>query len=71
MVVILFGTETANYIQFRLLPKIRITSKKASNESCSKLNFEQKSPRAHMSISPRSRARAPQKIDMVVISYST
>ncbi len=37
-----------------LLPKIRITSKKASNESCSKLNFVQKSPRASMYISPRA-----------------
>ncbi len=34
-----------NYIQFRLLPEVRITSKKASNESCSKLNFVQKSLR--------------------------
>ncbi len=34
------------------LPKIRILWKKASNKSCSKSNFAQKSPRAHMSISP-------------------
>ncbi len=39
-----------------LLPKIRITSKKASNESCSKLNFVQKSPRAHMSVSLKERS---------------
>ncbi len=37
-----------------LLPKIRMTSKKASNESCSKLNFARKSPRAYMSVSPQS-----------------
>ncbi len=39
-----------------MLPKIHINSKKASNESCSKLNFVQKSPQAHISISPRSGA---------------
>ncbi len=38
-------------------PKIRISSKKALNKSCSKLNFIQKSSRVHMSIAPRSRAR--------------
>ncbi len=38
------------------LSKIRITWKKASNKSCSELNFVQKSPWAHMSISHRSRA---------------
>ncbi len=35
-----------------LLPKIRINSKQASNESCSKLNFVQKSPGARTPISP-------------------
>ncbi len=39
-----------------VMPKIRNTSKKASNRSCSELNFIQKSFRAHMSISPRSGA---------------
>ncbi len=34
-------------------PKIRITSKKVLNKSCSKLNFVQKNPQAHLSISPR------------------
>ncbi len=34
-----------------MLPKIRITSKNASNKSCSELTFIEKSPRAHMSIS--------------------
>ncbi len=38
-------------------PKICIASKKALNESCSTLNFVQKSPQAHMSISSQSRAR--------------
>ncbi len=33
-------------------PKIRIASKKALNKNCSKLNFVQKRPRAHISISP-------------------
>ncbi len=32
--------------------KIRITSKKALNKSCSKLNFVQKIPRAHVSTPP-------------------
>ncbi len=44
-----------------ILPKIRITSKKASNKNCSKLNFAQKSPRAHMSISPTSGTRGHQR----------
>ncbi len=35
-----------------MLPKIRITSKKGLNKSCSELNFVPKSPRVHMSISP-------------------
>ncbi len=43
------------------LPKVRITSKKASNKSCSKLNFAQKSPRAYTSISPMSGARGLQR----------
>ncbi len=37
-----------------MLPKIRNTSKKASNKNRSKLNFIQKSLRAHMSIYPWS-----------------
>ncbi len=44
------------------LPKIRITSKKASNKSCLKLNFIQKSPGAHMSISPWSGARGLERL---------
>ncbi len=32
-----------------MLPKIRITSEKASNESCSELTVIQESPQAHMS----------------------
>ncbi len=39
------------------MPKIRITAKKPSNESCSALNFVQKCPRGHMSICPQSGAR--------------
>ncbi len=35
------------------LSKIRIESKKVSNKSCLELNFVPRSPRAHMSISPR------------------
>ncbi len=42
------------------LPKIRIASKKASKKSCS-LNFAQKSPRVHISASPRSRARGLER----------
>ncbi len=45
-----------------LLPKICITSKKASHKSCSELNFVQKSPRVHMSISPQSGARALERL---------
>ncbi len=39
------------------LPKILIIAKKPSNKSCSTLNFVQKSPQGHMSISPQSGAR--------------
>ncbi len=37
------------------MKKIGITSKKATNKSCSELNFVQKSLRVHMSISPQKR----------------
>ncbi len=40
-----------------MLRKIRITSKKASNRSCSESNFIQKSQQAHMSVSPRGGAK--------------
>ncbi len=52
-----------------MLPKIRITSKKASNKSCSELNFMQKSPRAHTSISrlPPEWSYGTRKIDRVEI----
>ncbi len=40
-----------------MLPKILITSKKASNKSCLELNFIQKNQRAHISVSPQSGAR--------------
>ncbi len=52
-----------------ILPKIRITSKKASSESCSKLNSVWKSIRALMSYLPREQSYRSQKIDMVVIWY--
>ncbi len=45
-----------------MLPKIRITSEKASNKSCSEFNFVQKSPRTHMSISHHSGARVPERL---------
>ncbi len=45
-----------------MLPKIRIVSKKASNKSCSELNFIQESPRAHKSISPWSGARELERL---------
>ncbi len=44
-----------------MLPKIRIISKKALNKSCSELNFVQRSPRAHMSISPMGGAMGLQR----------
>ncbi len=40
-----------------MLPKIPVISKNASNKSCSKLSFLQKTLQAHMSISPKSGAR--------------
>ncbi len=50
-------------------PKIRITSKKASNKSCSKSNFAQKSLMVHMSISLTSEARG-SKDQYVLKSYN-
>ncbi len=46
----------------RMMPKIRITSKKSSNKSCSELNFVQKSTRALMSIFPCSGASALERL---------
>ncbi len=43
------------------LSRIRIVSKKASNKSCSELNFVQKSTLGHMSISLKSGARGLQR----------
>ncbi len=43
------------------LPKIRIFWKKASNKSCSKSNFSQKSRQAHTAISSMSGARGLQR----------
>ncbi len=45
--------------------------KKASNKSCSELNFVQKSPWAHMSIPPPEWSKGAQKIDMVEILSCT
>ncbi len=39
----------------------RIAAKKPSNKSCSALNFVQKSPPRHMSISPQSGASGLKK----------
>ncbi len=51
---VLLCTQTSNYqIIFNLglnVAKNKHHMKKASNKSCSKLNFVQKSPRAHLSI---------------------
>ncbi len=58
MVVILYGTETANYTQFRAPFKNTYYFKK----SCSKLNFIWKSPWAHMSIFPRSGATGLERL---------
>ncbi len=61
---VLFWRETVNYIQFwgSTLPKIRIASKKASNESCSKLNYVQNSLWAHMTIPLWSGARGLERL---------
>ncbi len=45
-----------------MLPKLRITSKKASNSCCLELNFVQKSQRVHMSISPQSGAKGLERL---------
>ncbi len=45
-----------------MAPKIRIISKKASNKSCSELNFIQKSLQAHTSISPQGGARELERL---------
>ncbi len=45
-----------------MLPKVRITRKKASIKSCSELNFVQKSPQVDMSICLRSGARGLERL---------
>ncbi len=45
-----------------MLPKIRITSKKASNKNCLELNFVQKSPQVQMYISSWSGARELKRL---------
>ncbi len=52
-----------------MLPKICITCKKTSSKSCSELNFVQRSPPAHMSISPTSGARG-SKDQVCLKSYN-
>ncbi len=51
------------------LPKIRIASKKASNKSCSELNFVQKSPQAHLAIFLQSGARGLERL--IWLKYNT
>ncbi len=53
-----------NYIQFmgQHCQKYSSHQKKASNKSCLKSNFVQKSPQTHMSISPWSGARELERL---------
>ncbi len=50
--LIMYRNKNLGSLYGSTLLKIRITWKKAWNKSYSELNFVQKSPRAHMSISP-------------------
>ncbi len=50
--IIMYKKGKVDPVWESMLPKIRIASKKASNKSGSALNFVQKSPRGHTSISP-------------------
>ncbi len=45
-----------------MLPKMRITSKKVSNKSCSEFNLVHKSLRVHMSISLQSGGRGLERL---------
>ncbi len=54
-----------------MLPKLPIISKNCSKKSCLELNFVQKSPLAHMSISPTSGAWGAPKICTFEILKST
>ncbi len=49
------------------LPKIGIIRENVSNKSCWALNSKEKSPLAHVSISPQSGARWLEKIDLIEI----
>ncbi len=53
-----------NYIQFmaHTAKNTHRSTKKASNKSFSELNFAQKSPQAHMSITPQSGARGLERL---------
>ncbi len=57
--IIMYKNGKVDSVWGSMPPKTRITSKIALNKSCSKLNFIQKSVRAHMPIFPRSEARGP------------
>ncbi len=55
--IIIHKNGKVDSVSGSMLPKLRITSKKVWNKSCSVLNFVQKSPRTHMSIYPWSGGR--------------
>ncbi len=54
--------EKIDPLQGRMLTKLPIITKTASNKSCSELNFLQKSQAVHMSVSPMSGARRLQRL---------
>ncbi len=55
-----------NFIKIFLRPKAPIISKNASNKSCIKLNFVQKSQWAHVSISSTCEARGLQRLAIFI-----
>ncbi len=59
--IIMYKNRKVDLVWGSILPKIRVASKKVLNKSYSKLNFIQKSPRTHISISPQSGARGPKR----------
>ncbi len=56
-----YGEIVKIYTSLQIFQKLDIRSKQCKRKSCSELNFLQKSPWAHMSISPRSRTRGLQR----------
>ncbi len=60
--IMLYQNGKVDSLQDSTLPKIHIITKSCSNNSCSGLNFVQKSQWMHMSISPRSGARGPERL---------